>query len=199
MTDTMKEPEDLNQLQHSFLVAAEKLFVARLLSLENGSPSFPADLEDVSLPSIDDEAKDLVECLTVHLEMGNLTPAMTKLLSGYLKKLSGPQRWALLGLKKSNRKKSKTGRINSATNCFVMAIADGKTETEALIDAYNGYFSADRGGTQADLTPYERDLKKPSNRHANYAAQRMATVVRRAIESQSLIAERPSGRPKTHI
>jgi hypothetical protein len=201
------------------LEAMEHLFRDRLNKLEQGRSSAPpAPVEYVrsgllekgfspsvvelalrlnagAEPTIDWEAKEMVETLRIHLRTGSLTPTMVRLLDAFLGNLVENQRWALLGLNSPHRRKSKGSQEDNATSAFAEAVVAGRSEQDAEIAAYDAYFAAAPRKDGRPRPTYAADSLKSSAGFHSLAAKRMKQV-RQCLVKIGFIEPGKRGRPK---
>jgi hypothetical protein len=115
------------------LKTTDRLFQLQLKNLREGRATFPRDLDSPALQSPDEAAVELVRMIALQLRHGSLPPIMAKVLADYLETLDSPQRWALLGLSVTNRRRSVAGQEESAVLAYAEASKLGCNEQDALI------------------------------------------------------------------
>jgi hypothetical protein len=127
---------------------------------------------------------------------GTLPPVMAGLLASYLDTLDSPQRWALLGLNATNRRRSVEGQKNSAVLAFADAVKAGLDVQAATVAAYDAYFASAPAQSGRAPATYATDSKKPGIRGMTKAEQRMASTVRPTLVRFGVLSAQRPGRPK---
>lgn len=176
----------------------EDIFRLRRKFLASGAATSSGD-DGINLINVDDQAEKLVQTISQHLVAGRLTTTMITLLVNHLATMTGPQRWALLGLSKASRRMSASGQETSAIYAFTDALQRGLNEDTALVAAYDAYIAAMPLKPGEPPHSYHLDCKtekSSSSRYRNLGAQRMATLIRPCLVKANLLPPPTPGRPK---
>ncbi len=176
----------------------DHLFKLQLSHLKNGAAT-ESDDGGGHLLNVEDQGAKLVASISRHLSTGRLTPTMIDLMAKYLASIDTTQQRALLGLNQAHRRSSALGQKKNAIHAFTDGLSRGMSSAEALVNAYDAYFSVMplKPGEKPDT--HDRDQEKKStkrSRYANQAEQRMATLIRPCLVASKLLPPAKVGRPR---